>query len=45
MVDCQAKTTLETADMVLEEIRILVEVDRLEGELSQTLSAVGVGSG
>jgi hypothetical protein len=44
-VDGQAKTTLEAADVVLEEVRILVEVDGLERELSETLSSVGIRRG
>lgn len=42
LVDCQAKTALEAADVILEEVRVLVEVDRLERELAETLTAVGV---
>jgi len=45
LVDCQAEAALEAADMVLEEVRVLVEVDRLEGELAETLAAVCVGCG
>jgi len=45
LVDRQAEAALEAADVVLEEIRVLVEVDRLEGELAETLAAVRVGCG
>jgi len=43
LVDCQAETALEGADVVLEEVGIFVEVDGFEGEFAQTLAAVGVG--
>jgi hypothetical protein len=42
-VDCQAETAFEAPDMVLEEVRVLVEVDSLKRELAETLSSVGVG--
>lgn len=42
-MDCQAKTALEASDVVLEEVRVLVEVDGLERELTQTFSSIGVG--
>jgi hypothetical protein len=42
LVDRQAKTALEATDVVLEEVRVLVEVDGLERELSETFSSVGV---
>jgi len=45
LVDRETQAALEAADMVLEEVRVLVEVDGLERELAETLSAVGVGSG
>jgi hypothetical protein len=44
-VDGQAETTFEAADVVLEKVRVLVEVDGLERELSETLSSVGIGRG
>ena len=31
--------------MVLEEVRVFVEIDGFEGELAETLSSIGVGSG
>lgn len=43
LMNRQAKTTLEAADVVLEEVRVLVEVDRLQSELAQSLAAVSVG--
>jgi len=43
-VDCEAQAAFEAADVVLEEVRVLVEVDGLEGELAEALSAVSVGS-
>jgi hypothetical protein len=42
LMDRQAKTALEATDVVLEEVRVLVEVDGLERELSETFSSVGV---
>jgi hypothetical protein len=44
-MDCEAESTLEAADMVLEEVGVLVEVDGLEREFAQALSSVGVGCG
>jgi hypothetical protein len=44
-VDRQAETALEATDVVLKEVRILVEVDGLECELPETLSSVGIGCG
>lgn len=43
LVDGQAEATFEAADVVLEEVGVLVEIDGLESELSETLTAVGVG--
>jgi hypothetical protein len=43
LVNCQTETAFEASDVVLEEVRILVEVDGLERELAETLSSVGVG--
>jgi hypothetical protein len=44
-MDCQAETALEATDVVLEEVWVLVKVDRLERELAETLSSVGIGRG
>jgi hypothetical protein len=43
LVNCQAQTAFEASDVVLEEVRVLVQVDGLERELSETLSSVGIG--
>ena len=43
LVDCQAETAFEGADVVLEEVWIFVEVDGFEGEFAQALATVGVG--
>jgi hypothetical protein len=43
LVNCQAQATFEASDVVLEEVRVLVQVDGLERELSETLSSVGIG--
>jgi hypothetical protein len=45
LVDCEAETALKAADVVLEEVGIFVEVDRLQRELAQALATVGVGCG
>jgi hypothetical protein len=44
-VNSQAKTALEAADMVLEEVRVFVQVNGLKRKLAQTLPSVSVGSG
>lgn len=43
LVNRQAETALEGADVVLEEVGVLVEVDGLERELAQAFAAVRVG--
>lgn len=45
LVDGETETTLEAADMVLEEVRVLVEIDGLERKLAQPLATVSVGCG
>lgn len=40
---CETQPAFEGADVVLEEIRIFVEVDGLESEFAQTFASVGVG--
>jgi hypothetical protein len=42
LVHCQAQATLEASNVVLEEVRVLVEVDGLERELAEALSPVGI---
>ena len=42
-MDCKTQTAFEASNVVLEEVRVFVEVDGLERELAQTLSSVGVG--
>lgn len=39
---CEAETAFERADMVLEEVRVFVEVDGFEREFSQTFTTVGI---
>ena len=41
----QAESAFEASDVVLEEVRVLVEVDGLERELAETLATVCVGCG
>jgi hypothetical protein len=43
-VDSQAQAAFEAADVVLEEVRVLVEVDGLERQLPETLPSVGICS-
>lgn len=45
LVDGQTETTLEASNVVLEKVRIFIEIDRLEGEFAQTLTTVGVRCG
>ena len=42
-MDCQTEAAFEASDVVLEEVRVLVEVNGLKRELAETLSSVGVG--
>ena len=42
-MNCQTEAALEASDVVLEEVRVLVEVDGLERKLAQTLTAIGIG--
>jgi hypothetical protein len=44
-VDRQAETAFKASDMVLEEVGVLIEVDRLKGELAKTLATVCVRCG
>lgn len=43
LMDGEAETTFEGADVVFEEVRVFVEVDGLQGEFTQTFTSVGVG--
>lgn len=38
----KAQTALEASNVVLEEVRVLVEVNGFERKLSKTLSSIGV---
>ena len=42
LVNCEAETAFEGADMVLKEIGILVEVDGLKSELPKSFSAISI---
>lgn len=42
LVDCETKPAFERADMIFEEIWILVEVNGFKSELSQPFSSVGI---
>lgn len=39
----EAKTTLEGADMVFEEIGVFIEIDRFQCKLSKTFASIGIG--
>lgn len=43
LMDGEAETTFEGANVVFEEVWVFVEVDGLQGEFSQTFTSVGVG--
>lgn len=43
LMDCETEAAFEGADVVLEEVRVFVEVDGFEGEFAETLASVGVG--
>ena len=43
LVDGEAEAALEGAQVVLEDVGVLVEVDGLEGQLAEALATVGVG--
>jgi hypothetical protein len=45
LVDRQTETAFEATDVVLKEVRVFVEVDRLKRELSEALSSVGIRCG
>jgi len=42
LVNCQAESTFEGSDVILEEVRVLVKVDGLKGEFPQALSSVRI---
>ena len=43
LVHGETETAFEAADMVLEEVRVFVEVDGFEGEFAQAFATVCVG--
>ena len=43
LVHSQAKAAFEASDVILKEVRILVEVDGFQGELAETFTAVCIG--
>lgn len=45
LVDCQAESALEAADVVFEKVGVFIEVDCFQRELAQALATVGVGGG
>jgi hypothetical protein len=45
LVDGQAEAALEAADVVLEEVRVFVEVDGFEGEFAESFASVCVCCG
>ena len=40
---CETEPTFKGPDVVLEEVRVFVEIDGFESEFAETLSSVGVG--
>jgi len=44
LMDSEAEPAFEGADVVFEEVRILVQVDGLEGEFSETFPSVCIGA-
>jgi hypothetical protein len=42
LVHGQAQAALEAADVVLEEVRVLIEVDGLEREFAKAFATVGI---
>jgi hypothetical protein len=42
LVDCQAQPAFKASDVVLKEVRVLVEVDCLKCELAEPLPTVGI---
>jgi hypothetical protein len=45
LVDCKTETALETSDVVLKEVGILVKVNVFQSKLAKTLATVCVGRG
>lgn len=43
LVYCETQTAFEATDVVFEEVRVLVEIYRLQCEFAQTFTAIGVG--
>lgn len=42
LVNGQTEATFEASDMVLEDIRVLVEIDSFECELAKTFTTIGI---
>ena len=45
LVHRETETAFEGADVILEEVGVLVQVDGFEGEFAESFSSVGVGGG
>jgi hypothetical protein len=45
LVDCQAETAFEAAEVVFEDVGVFFDVDCFQRELAQSLASVGVGGG
>jgi hypothetical protein len=41
-VNCKTQAAFEASNVVLEEVRVFVEVDSLKRKLSEALSSVGI---
>ena len=42
LVNCKTQAAFEASNVVLEEVRVFVEVDSLKRKLSEALSSVGI---
>ena len=42
---CETEPTFERADVVLEEVRVFVEVNGFKGQFAETLSSVSISGG
>ena len=44
LVDRETESAFKGSDVVLEEIRVFLKIDMLEGEFAQPFAPVGIGS-
>ena len=43
LMNCEAESAFEAADVIFEEVGVFVQVDGFEGEFSETFATVGIG--